>query len=46
MAAWQELGANILQGLHRQRQGLEHARSSLRTADESISKAQSVLRKM
>ena len=42
----QELGVSILQDLHRQRQTISHARDTLHSADDNISRARRVLTSM
>ena len=39
----EELGANILQDLHRQRETINHTRETLKTTDENIGTARKVL---
>lgn len=46
LAVWQEIGASILQSLHRQREQIQQSRSFLDSVDKNIAKSNSVLRKM
>jgi len=42
----EELGANILQDLHRQRETINHTRETLKTTDENIGTARKVLKSL